>query len=476
MPSSVALFAWAVCLAALLYFDPAKTGRTSSALWVPVIWMFILGSRLPSQWLGGQVGMTAAAFEQGNPLDAILSSTLILLAIVILVNRSLNWSVILARNAALVALLAFALVSFVWSDFPLVALKRWFRDLGTYLIVLVVLSDRNPLEAVRLLLRRFCYLLIPLSVLIVRYYPELGKQYDVWTGVATYVGATTSKNMLGLACLLSGLFLFWDTLTRWSNRRNRQTKRILALNATFMGMTLWLLNLSNSATSRVCLLLGCLVIAAAHSKPFKRYPGLLKALIPTTFVLYLVVVSCFGLGGVAGAVGRDPTLTDRTKIWAVLLAMHTNPLLGTGYESFWLGPRLLWVWQSPAGHVNEAHNGYLQVYLNLGLVGLVLLLAFLIASYRTICKRGKTLSGLGSLGVALWIILAFYNTSEAAFGGGVLWLAFLSAALVVPEPRVHRKSLAGKPGATARPLDFAAATAPGTGDNEPVPFPTPLCL
>jgi transposase len=35
----------------------------------------------------------------------------------------------------------------------------------------------------------------------------------------------------------------------------------------------------------------------------------------------------------------------------------------SGYESFWLGPRLLWVWEQ-AGGVNEAHNGYLEVYLN----------------------------------------------------------------------------------------------------------------
>ncbi len=48
--------------------------------------------------------------------------------------------------------------------------------------------------------------------------------------------------------------------------------------------------------------------------------------------------------------------------------MKTNPLLGTGYESFWLGPRLQWFWQHAGlGHINEAHNGYLEVYLNLGI-------------------------------------------------------------------------------------------------------------
>ena len=66
--------------------------------------------------------------------------------------------------------------------------------------------------------------------------------------------------------------------------------------------------------------------------------------------------------------------------------MHTNPLVGTGYESFWLGPRLKDVWAQTGAGINEAHNGYLEVYLNQGLIGLVLLGGFLIASYRTICR------------------------------------------------------------------------------------------
>src|SRR2546428_3149771 len=42
--------------------------------------------------------------------------------------------------------------------------------------------------------------------------------------------------------------------------------------------------------------------------------------------------------------GRGPTLTGRTQIWHLVLSMTTNPLLGTGFESFWLGPRLQKIW------------------------------------------------------------------------------------------------------------------------------------
>jgi hypothetical protein len=422
----------------LLRHDPAKESKTSLALWVPLIWIFIIASRLPSQWFGG--GETESALEalqEGNPLDRTVFALLILLAVGILISRSFRWGNFLAHNFFLAAFLLFALVSVFWSDFSFVSFKRWFRDLGAYLVILVVLTDRQPLEAIGTLLRRLCYLLIPISILLIKYYPQMGKQYDFWIGTSVFVGATTSKNMLGVLCLVSGIFFFWDIVTRWPDRKERPTRRILFVNLAFIGMTLWLLHLADSATSRVCLTLGCLVVAAAHRKSMKRNPFLLKVLIPTSLCLYMILQFGFGINGaLAGLVGRNSTFTGRTELWNILLSMHTNPLVGTGYEGFWLGPRLQMIWAKFAV-VNEAHNGYLEIYLNLGLIGLFLLSGFLITSYRTICKRLMPHSSFGALSLALWTVLLFYNVTEAAFKGGqLMWLAFLLGAISVP-PRVE---------------------------------------
>ena len=168
MPPSLALFAWFVLLLALLRWDPARVPRSSWALWIPVIWMFILGSRLPSQWLGTEAG---GSIEEGNPVDRSIFFVIILIAIAVLVSRSFKWGSFLSRNHALTALLIFALLSVAWSDYPFVTFKRWFRDLGNYLIVLIALSDKRPKEAVSTVLRRFAYLLIPLSSLLNKYFP-----------------------------------------------------------------------------------------------------------------------------------------------------------------------------------------------------------------------------------------------------------------------------------------------------------------
>jgi exopolysaccharide production protein ExoQ len=437
MPPFLALFIWFVLLLALFAFDPAKEPETSPALWVPLIWLFFIGSRGPSLWLGMGGGMDAIQrLEEGNPLDRTISSLLILLAIAILFQRSFPWRDFFARNAALVALLAFALLSVAWSDFPFPTFKKWFRDLGIYFGILVVLSDPRPLEAVRTLLRRVCYLLVPLSILLIKYYPALGRTYSVWTGEVEYQGVTQGKNLLGALCMVSGIFFFWDTVCRWADRHEPQTKRILWVNYAFIGMTLWLLNLAHSVTADVCFALGCLVIATAHTRTGKNHPGAVKALAAGSFFLYLILAWGLGMSGsLAGAVGKSANLSDRTNMWSTLLSMQTHPLTGFGYQSFFLGSRMTEFWQrlGNGDNVNEAHNGYLAIYLDLGLTGLVLLGAFLIASYRRICRRLEPFTPFGSLGLALLTMLLFYNVTEAAFEGGLLWITFLTVALVAPE-------------------------------------------
>ena len=240
--------------------------------------------------------------------------------------------------------------------------------------------------------------------------------------------------MLGVLCLISGLFFFWDTVTRWNARKQRSTRWIILQNLILIAMTLWLLNIANSATSRLCLLLGCLIVAAAHTGIVQRHPTPLKVLIPISFLLYLILAFGYNLNAqVASTVGRDPTLTDRTKIWKFLLTMQANPVCGAGYETFWLGPRLTYFWQnSGLGRINEAHNGYLEVYLNLGIIGVALLIGFLIAGYLMICKKLKPFSSVASFSLALWTVLLFYNVSEAAFRSGLMWFVYLTGALAIP--------------------------------------------
>jgi O-antigen ligase len=383
--------------------------------------------------MGAATISTTQAYEEGDVLDRTIYMVLMLVAIHLLAARSVKFGDLVRRNVALALFLAYALLSVMWSDFPFVSFKRWFRDLGSYLMILLVLTEPLPFQAVQTLLRRLCYLLIPLSIMLIKYYPHLGKGYDGWTGGATYLGATTSKNMLGVLCLVSGMFFFWDTLRRWSCRREHPTRRIIVVNIAFIGMTLWLLNLASSATSRVCLMMGCLIIALAQGATTPLRVARLRVLIPAALGGYVILQFGFNINDlVIQASARDTTLTGRTELWHELLSFRIDPLLGTGYESFWLGDRLYALWTRFSFRPTQAHNGYLELYLNLGVLGLCLLAGFLIASYRRICARLASPWHFASLSLGLWTVLLFYNVTEAAFKSQLLWFTFLLGSIVGP--------------------------------------------
>jgi exopolysaccharide production protein ExoQ len=435
MPPTLALTLWLILLVALFVFDPAKDRKASPALWVTVIWMFFLGSRPPALWLGVYGASHASeALEQGNPLDRTVFLLLTLAAFAILVSRSVPWRRFVTQNSALAGLLAFALLSVAWSDFPFATFKKWFRDIGIYMAILIVVSDARPLEATRTVLRRLCYLLIPLSVVLIKFYPQLGMGFSDWGGYQ-FTGVSTSKNMLGAVCLISGIFFFWDTVTSWPQRRSPRVRRTIFVNLAFVGMTLWLLNLSDSKTSTICLVLGCLVMAAAQSNFGRRHPTFVKVMSPAAFLLYVILTLGFGLGSeLSVAVGRSSNMSHRTHIWEVLMSAPINPLFGTGYQTFWVGPRLHWAWERLDGdNVTSAHNGYLQIYLDLGIIGLFLFCAFLVATYRKVCKDLTPLTPVGLLGVGLWAVLIFYNVTEAFAEINLLLASFLFAGIRIPH-------------------------------------------
>lgn len=113
-------------------------------------------------------------------------------------------------------------------------------------------------------------------------------------------------------------------------------------------------------------------------------------------------------------IGRDPTLTARTGLWASVLRMSGNPMLGTGFESFWLGPRLERMWTEYPWRPMQAHNGYIEIFLNLGWLGIFLLGVVIAVGYRTVMASFRRHGPTASLMVAYFVAALVYNTTEAA--------------------------------------------------------------
>jgi exopolysaccharide production protein ExoQ len=110
------------------------------------------------------------------------------------------------------------------------------------------------------------------------------------------------------------------------------------------------------------------------------------------------------------------TFTGRTDIWKAVIHMCPNLAVGAGFESFWntYGHNLhgLSLYQK---EINSSHNGYIEVYLNLGLIGVSLIVWILIGGYRgAIAAFGRN-QEIGCLMLAYIATAALYSVTEAGF-------------------------------------------------------------
>jgi exopolysaccharide production protein ExoQ len=294
-------------------------------------------------------------------------------------------------------------------------------------------TDSKPELAFRRLLTRASFILIPLSVLFVKYYPALGRSYNQWTYLPSYGGVTTNKNTLGMICMLFGLGSVWRLQGAYRDKdQPRRMPRLIA-HGIILGMIFWLFWMANSATALSCFVMASGLILATGFRAIDRRPGIMNFL-----VFAMIIVPIFSLfvsagGGLLQTIGRDSSLTGRTDIWNLALSMAGNPLYGTGYEGFWMGKRLEAMWRVDR-NISQAHNGYIEIYLNLGLIGLVLLSAVIVKGYRNVFYGFRQHPYNYNVRLAFFATALVYNLTEAMFRMlSPVWIVFLLAALIVPE-------------------------------------------
>src|ERR1700722_2026611 len=389
----------------------ARKARTSNALWIAVMWLGTGASRNLSEWMHFGSGSDANRYLDGNPLDRAYLFGLIALGIAVLVGRRQRVQTLLQANTAMLLYFAYCGVSVLWSDYAEVSGKRWIRALGDLTMILIVLPDPDWLTALKRLYVRVGFVLLPVSILFIWYFPELGRAYSR-SGAPAWTGVTTDKNALGMISMIFGLAFTWTFLQAW---RDRLGKRHLLAYGAFTVMAAWLIQKSNSATSLACWLVAGLIMLLTTLSSRARKPVVVHILVGGALS---VVVGAMFLNtgtGLVQTLGRDSTFTGRTAIWNAALPLIPNPIVGAGFQSFWLGPRISKVERSIHQEINEAHNGYIEIYLNLGWVGVLVLGVLLISGYRNIVSAIHRQEEGSTLMLAYLVAATMYNVSEAAF-------------------------------------------------------------
>jgi O-antigen ligase len=425
MPPQLALLIGLLLVGYLFWMDLKRKDGPSKELWIPLIWMFLAGSRYVSQWLQYSPSSSDASYE-GSPLDAVVFFLLIVGGLFVLSRRKIDWNRLFAQNKWIWFYFAYCAISIVWSDYPFVSFKRWIKELGNPIMVLVILTDRRPVEAIDSILRRLAVAWLPLSIVFFKYFPGLGRQFHESTGELFATGVGLHKNSLGMLCLICGIYFAWKYLVK--NRDNfkwnwQENIADLAL----MVLVVWLLNLSKSATSMVCLVVAVILILVGRLKIFAQKPGAIINLLIAFIPVFILLQEVFGITDIIlDLLGRDRNLTTRVPIWEFLKGMAPNPILGAGYYSFWMGDRLEMIWGFTGRTINQAHNGYLEQYLNLGYIGLFFTGAMIVAGLLKVRRQLTVNYPLGMLNLCFIVSAVLYNYTEASFYGiNNIWLLLL---------------------------------------------------
>jgi len=417
----IPIFASFLCVLLILYLfrvDLKNASESvSKAVWIPIAWMFLGGSRFVSQWLmlGAPVEPLESVefYTEGNVLDAAVFLALIIAGSVTVLRRNIDWNGLITQNAWVWLFFAFCAISMFWSDYPFVCFKRWVKAFGNVVMALVILTEQRPYEALGAVLRRLAYLLLPLSVLFIRYYPDLGRSYHM--GQVMYTGVTFQKNSLGQVCLFSGIYFVWELVH--NRRKDPEDGRKLPLHVYWIMllMVAWLLRMANSATCVFCMFISICLFSIGLLPSIKERPGRIIALASVCVAVYGGLSLFFDpLDAIIRMLGRNSNLTERTPMWEQLLTMVGNPLVGVGYEMFWSGERMARIWATGA-QILQAHNGYIDLYLNVGFVGLSLLLMSIVFGLIKTVRYLDREYAHALLRLSFIVVCILYNWTEATF-------------------------------------------------------------
>jgi exopolysaccharide production protein ExoQ len=451
MPPLIATAIYSVFIGIVLLLDRDRKSRTSGALWLSIIWLLISGSRPVSAWFNTEATLTPEQLLDGSPFDAVIRLGLIVAGIAVLVKRQKSVARVMHENGPLLLFLCYGLVSTLWSDYPEVAIKRWIKLLGDLTTVLIVLTDPDRPGAIKKVLCYVGIVLIPVSILLNKYYPGLSRYYDAWSGRGFFSGVAADKNMLGMTCLVYGVVMLWRFVTTYKEPKSRgRTRRLIAQGA-IVAMVFYLFKDADSMTSESCFIMASVLIVATSFSKIARKPLFVHLMAATMVGLsFGTLFLHIGGGAALKEMGRNPTLTGRTEIWSGLLRFSGNPLIGTGFDSFWLGERMERIWAAGGQlyGINEAHDGYLETYLNLGWIGVALLATLIVTGYRNILAALRLEPEIGRLRLGLFVAVIVYSFTEAGFRtNSSVWIAFLLSIAAVPRsamvkldrPVVHRR-------------------------------------
>lgn len=404
----------------------------------------------------GRLGLTGEGGVADSPKEIFLPPIYLISAGVLLLRPSRLLRAA-ARNKPTLVLTGLALVSWFWSAAPMLTLKRSTMLIALTLFALYLVTRFSQRELLHLL----GWVLGTIAVLSTVYaliYPDRGITSGLHQG--SWTGIYSEKNGFGRYMALGALVFAAIAM-------QQKRTRYAWVGAGFCAL---LVVLSRSTTALVAMACALAVVAVM---PALRQRGLLFI---SSAILILVLVVNSGLLLVANldvaarALGKDPSFTGRIPLWGSLIAdIAVKPWLGSGYDAFWVNesgaPGALQFEVTGGWDVWHAHNGFLNLALELGVVGVSLfLIGYLVAFGRAVRRLRCSSVGTGFWEVALLVFLLATSVSESMLlqYNSLWWVAYL-VTVFAPVPSLSRAPHGSRLNAGSRMVRKpVSAAAPGS--------------
>jgi O-antigen ligase len=364
---------------------------------------------------------------EGDPVMQMVWMAVYGITLVLLARRARETVRVFGRERWLLLLCALAAMSVLWSVAPEMTFRRTAALLGTTAFGLYLASRYTVSDLLRLVGWVLGAAAV-LSVAAVVVAPAYGISDDgAWRGIFVH------KNALGRAMALATVALLF-----------RLRQRGL-LNRLLTGSTLVLAVVTLFGSHSVAGVLTAVVVAVlVPIWALFRLRSVL-AIAATLFALVAMTIAAVWVALspelAVATVGKDTSLTGRAGLWALAIeAIGSRPWLGHGYSAFWLG----WdgesapIWSALSWRPPHAHNGVLDLALELGLVGVVLFVAgFLSVAWRAagVVRRTTTAYGVWPITYVVFMLVSNLVESTMLVRNSIFWALYIVTCTWLAQPR-----------------------------------------
>ncbi|AFY87636.1 O-antigen ligase family protein [Chroococcidiopsis thermalis] len=343
----------------------------------------------------------------------------------------------LTQGKHITVLLGLCFVSLLWSAAPTVTLVRSVAILGTSLFGIYLATRYSLKEQLQLLAWTFGIVIV-FSIIFIVFLPRYGLMSGLHTG--KWRGIFAHKNVLGNLMVLSSMVFLLVAL-------NERKYKILLWGG-FASSTVILLQTKSSSSLIIFFIIMSvfLTIRSIRMPYVLTIPTLLLlALIGQILYLWLADNTTYLLS----SIGKDTTLTGRVDLWpAVLDKIWQRPWLGYGYSGFWGGwdRESAYVWRVTGWTPPNSHNGFLDLWLDLGILGLLIYLLGFLASFL----KSLVWVRISRTSISLWpvmYIIYFWlsNQTETTLlkQNEIYWLLYVTVifSMAVSSNRLERNNL-----------------------------------